>query len=103
MGRRSPRIGVGSVRRKTSPAGFAIILSADGSVMDGMHRVVKATLAGHQDISAVQFEQDPEPDFVANAEATGLLCSSCGVVQRFWRLSLQLHRSLRTGHVVQRR
>lgn len=43
---------------------YPIILSADGSVMDGMHRVVKATLAGHQDIRAVQFEQDPEPDFV---------------------------------------
>lgn len=43
---------------------YPIILSADGSVMDGMHRVAKATLAGHDDIVAVQFDQDPEPDFV---------------------------------------
>ena len=43
---------------------YPIILSADGSVMDGMHRIVKATLAGHDDIAAVQFDQDPEPDFV---------------------------------------
>jgi hypothetical protein len=32
--------------------------------MDGMHRIVKATLAGHDEIIAVQFDQDPEPDFV---------------------------------------
>lgn len=43
---------------------YPIILAADGSVMDGMHRVVKAALAGHEQIVAVQFDQDPEPDFV---------------------------------------
>ena len=43
---------------------YPIILSADGSVMDGMHRAAQATLAGHTDIAAVQFDQDPEPDFV---------------------------------------
>ncbi len=43
---------------------YPIILSADGSVMDGMHRILKATLAGHDDIVAVQINQDPEPDFV---------------------------------------
>lgn len=43
---------------------YPIILAADGTVMDGMHRVVKAVLAGHTDIVAVQFDQDPEPDFV---------------------------------------
>ena len=39
-----------------------IILSADGHVMDGMHRVAKAWLLGHTEIPAVQFSQDPEPD-----------------------------------------
>ena len=43
---------------------YPIILSADGSVMDGMHRIVKATLAGHDDIVAVQFDKDPTPDFI---------------------------------------
>ena len=43
---------------------YPVILSADGSVMDGMHRVVKAILAGHKDIVAVQFSEDPEPHFV---------------------------------------
>jgi hypothetical protein len=43
---------------------YPIILAADGSVMDGMHRVLKATLAGHEDIVAVQFDRDPDPDFI---------------------------------------
>jgi hypothetical protein len=43
---------------------FPIILSLDGAVMDGMHRVVKAAWQRREDIEAVQFEQDPEPDHV---------------------------------------
>ena len=43
---------------------FPIILSADGRVMDGMHRVAKATLMGQLTIEAVRFASDPEPDFV---------------------------------------
>jgi hypothetical protein len=43
---------------------FPIILSADGRVMDGMHRVLKALLNGLHSIEAVRFERDPEPDFV---------------------------------------
>lgn len=39
-----------------------IILSADGHVMDGMHRVAKAWLLGRTEIQAVQFLHDPEPD-----------------------------------------
>jgi hypothetical protein len=41
-----------------------IILSADGRVMDGMHRVVKAVLDGVKQIDAVQFENTPDPDYV---------------------------------------
>lgn len=43
---------------------FPIILSASGAVMDGMHRVARAVLLGRQEIEAVQFERDPEPDHV---------------------------------------
>jgi hypothetical protein len=43
---------------------FAIILSSDGRVMDGMHRVAKAVLLGRATIEAVQFTDDPEPDYV---------------------------------------
>jgi len=43
---------------------FPIILSAEGRVMDGMHRVIKALLAGPATIDAVRFSTDPEPDYI---------------------------------------
>ena len=42
---------------------YPIILSSDGRVMDGMHRVAKALFEGRKTIEAVQFNQDPEPDY----------------------------------------
>ena len=50
--------------RKIMAAEFEhpVILSADGHVMDGMHRIAKAWLLGHKTIVAVQFDEDPEPD-----------------------------------------
>ena len=50
---------------------FAIILSAEGRVMDGMHRVIKALLASRATIDAVQFTTDPEPDYI-DADPTKL-------------------------------
>ena len=41
-----------------------IVLSQDGRVMDGMHRVCKALIEGHDTIRAVRFDEDPEPDHV---------------------------------------
>jgi len=41
-----------------------IILCADGRVMDGMHRVVKAVLENRNTIDAVRFAVTPEPDHV---------------------------------------
>jgi hypothetical protein len=43
---------------------YPIILSSQGRVMDGMHRVCKALLANNSTIAAVQFQQDPEPDYI---------------------------------------
>lgn len=43
---------------------FPIILSSNGAVMDGMHRVAKAAREGRKDIAAVQFDHDPEPDHI---------------------------------------
>ncbi|MBT6068544.1 hypothetical protein HOG48_02190 [Candidatus Peregrinibacteria bacterium] len=42
---------------------YPIILSKDGGVMDGMHRVVKALALGLDEIKAVKFEEDLEPDY----------------------------------------
>jgi hypothetical protein len=41
-----------------------VILSSDGRVMDGMHRVGKALLTGLHEIEAVRFIHDPEPDYI---------------------------------------
>ncbi len=43
---------------------YPIILSAEGHVMDGMHRVAKACLLGLEEVPAVQFATDPEPDYI---------------------------------------
>jgi hypothetical protein len=40
-----------------------IILGVDGRVMDGMHRIAKALLEGRSTISAVRFEDHPDPDY----------------------------------------
>ena len=41
-----------------------IILSSDGRVMDGMHRVLKALMQGERHVRAVRFTSDPEPDHI---------------------------------------
>lgn len=46
---------------------YPVILSADGCLMDGGHRIAKAWLAGAADIAAVQFTRDPEPDWIEPA------------------------------------
>lgn len=43
---------------------FPVILSSDDRVMDGMHRICKALLLRHEDIEAVRFVDDPQPDHV---------------------------------------
>ena len=45
-----------------------VILAADGGLMDGGHRIAKAWLLGHTTIAAVQFDCDPEPDYVVRDE-----------------------------------
>ena len=43
---------------------YPIILAADGSVMDGMHRACKAYLNELSNIKAVRFKVTPKPDFI---------------------------------------
>ena len=43
---------------------YPIILDSAGRVMDGMHRVGKALMLGHNYIDAVQFTVDPAPDYL---------------------------------------
>lgn len=48
---------------------YPIILSAEGHLMDGGHRIAKAYLLQMQTIPAVQFLHDPEPDYVLAPDA----------------------------------
>lgn len=41
-----------------------VILCAEGRLMDGMHRAVKAVLEGRSHIAARRFDITPEPDHV---------------------------------------
>lgn len=43
---------------------YPIISCAQGRLMDGMHRVGKAKILGKASISAVQFDTNPQPDFI---------------------------------------
>src|SRR5689334_3363783 len=43
---------------------FPILLSSDGRVMDGMHRVAKALIERRDGVLAKRFVHDPEPDYV---------------------------------------
>ena len=49
---------------KETDINYPIILSSDGRLMDGMHRVAKALLEGQKTIEVVHFSQDPEPDYI---------------------------------------
>lgn len=41
-----------------------IILCPEGRIMDGMHRVCKAWIAGKETIGAIRLDTMPEPDFI---------------------------------------
>ena len=43
---------------------YPVILSADGRLMDGGHRIAKAWLSGSTSVDAIRFRVDPEPDYI---------------------------------------
>ncbi|HEU5097558.1 MAG TPA: hypothetical protein VFU22_00830 [Roseiflexaceae bacterium] len=48
---------------------YSIILSAEGYLMDGGHRIAKAYLLQRREVPAVRFALDPEPDYILAPEA----------------------------------
>ena len=44
-----------------------IILNADGSLMDGGHRICRALIEGKRAVAAVRFKVMPEPDEITDA------------------------------------
>ena len=49
---------------------WPVILSGDGRVMDGMHRIAQALRQGRTHIAAVRFAQESPPDPVGKDPAT---------------------------------
>ncbi len=49
---------------------WPVILSGDGRVMDGMHRIAQALRLGHTHVAAVRFAQESPPDPVGMDPAT---------------------------------
>ena len=47
---------------------FPIILNADGSLMDGGHRLCRALLEGKKTLKAVRFDETPEPDEIIDLQ-----------------------------------
>lgn len=47
---------------KSVDLSYPIILSAEGKIMDGYHRLLKAVVEGHDTVKIVRFEETPEPD-----------------------------------------
>jgi hypothetical protein len=45
---------------------FPVILSADGRVMDGSHRIVAASVKGIEALDVEQFNQEPMPGYTEN-------------------------------------
>jgi hypothetical protein len=48
-----------------------VILSADGGLMDGGHRIAKAYLLGQRTGQARRFATDPDPDWIVPAKSGG--------------------------------
>ena len=47
---------------------YPIVISANGDVMDGMHRILKCYAFGFDSVKAVRFGQNPAPDIVRPIE-----------------------------------
>ena len=43
---------------------YPILLCAEGRLMDGMHRLVKALLEGRTEIQAIKFPVTPKSDYI---------------------------------------
>ncbi|MFC7618925.1 hypothetical protein [Microlunatus sp. GCM10028923] len=56
-------------RIQQADLGYPVILSADGRLMDGGHRIGKAWLSGETMINAVRFRVDPEPDYIVGTDS----------------------------------
>jgi hypothetical protein len=47
---------------------YPIVISAEGNVMDGMHRILKCYAFGLPTVKAVRFKENPPPDMIVPIE-----------------------------------
>jgi len=47
---------------------YPIVMSADGDIMDGMHRILKCYVFGLLTVKAVRFAENPPPDRIVPIE-----------------------------------
>ena len=48
---------------------YPIVISVDGKIMDGMHRILKCYAFGLHTVKAVRFKENPPPDMVVAKDA----------------------------------
>lgn len=60
---------------------FPIILSAEGHLLDGRHRLAKALALGWKEIPAVRFSQDPKPYRECFPEELETTSSESGIIR----------------------
>jgi hypothetical protein len=63
-------VAIHALRISEADLAYPIILSAEGGLMDGGHRVRKACMLGHAEVAAVQFAQDSAPEYILLGEGT---------------------------------
>jgi hypothetical protein len=64
---------VDETRVRAADLQFPIVISAQGWLFDGSHRIRKAHALGMTHINAVRFLEDPEPDYRKIKNAEGVL------------------------------
>lgn len=65
-------------RVKEADISFPIIISPDGDVMDGYHRIVRCHMMEYDTIPAVRLTEWPEPKEIKRAPSEEPPCIACG-------------------------
>lgn len=69
---------------------FPILLSEDGKVFDGVHRIARCLLEGRDRIDAKRFPENPEPDEIQGEDDAGL-----ETIRRLeWELNAEQHAAI---------
>lgn len=79
---------------------YPIIISADGDIMDGMHRVLKCYVFGLPTVNAVRFTETPPPDQVIPRVHHAKNATHQARIRRFLSNLFQVYLSSKSGGEV---